>query len=98
MYNSRSLIKIKEHYGVLFCQDVISLGTFIASASLSFETESSLCSIAAEELALGSDTYCFWVTVSPAILIQYNLIQFHHFGLLPCEAEVPEQRQMHMGV
>lgn len=87
MYNGHSLIKIKEQYAVLFCQDVISLGVFVESASLSPETESSLSSIAAEELALGSDRNHFWVIVSPIILMRYNSIQFHPFGLLPCETE-----------
>lgn len=97
MYNSHSLIKIKEQYAVLFCQDVISLGMFIESTSLSPKTESSLSSIAAEELALGSHSCHFWVTVSPIILIWYNSIQFHHFGVLPCETEDPEHQQKHIG-
>lgn len=97
MYNSRSLIKIKEQYAVLFCQDVISRGTFIESTRLSPETESTLSSIAAEELALGSDSYHFGVIVSPIILILYSSIQFHHFGLLPSESEAPEHHQRKPG-
>lgn len=97
MYNSRSLIKIKEQYAVLFSQDVISVGTFIESTSLSPETESSLSSIAAEELTLGSDSYHFWVIVSPVVLIRYNPIRLHHFGLFPCETEAPEHHQKHVG-
>lgn len=54
------------------------MGALIEGASLSPKTENSLSSMAAEKLALGSDSDCFWVTVSRIILIQYNLIQFHH--------------------
>lgn len=97
IYNSRSLIKIKEQYAVLFCGDVISVGTLTESPSLSPKTENSLSSIAAEELALGSDSYRFWVIVSRIILLQYNSIQFHHSGLLPSEAEAPEHLQQHTG-
>lgn len=81
----------------MFCQDMISLGTFIESTSLSPETESSLSSISAEELALRSHSCRFWVTVSQVILIRYNSIQFHQFGLLPRETEAPEHLQKHMG-
>lgn len=69
------------------------MGVWIEGASLSPKTENSLSSVAAEKLALGSDSDCFWVTVSPIILIQYNLIHFHHFGRLPCEAEAPEHHR-----
>lgn len=72
------------------------MGALIGGASLSPKTENSLSSVAAEKLALGSDSDCFWVTVSPIILIQYNLIQFLHFGLLPCEAEAPEHHRQHI--
>lgn len=96
LYNSGSLIKIKEQYVILFCEDVVSVGALIEGASLSPKTGNSLSSMAAEKLALGSDRDYFWVTVSRTILIQYNLIQFPHFGLLPCEAEAPEHHRQHI--
>lgn len=73
------------------------MGTLIESASLSPKTENSLSSVAAEELALGSDCYRFWVIVSCIILLQYNSIQFHHLGVLPSEAKAPEHLQQHIG-